>query len=124
MKRLTLFLFSSILFFSACASSDSIDTGNDTTLIISQGNIFATTALTATSGGVVTVVNDDDTLHTIASESAEDAFDNTGSFNITVTSQGTEVFTLPTATSGTVFFFYCAIHTSSMTPANGTITIE
>ena len=128
------YLFSFLLLFSiASCSSTSESEGDDeeeeeaeegTVLTISSGNIFATPDITAPSGSTITIVNDDSSSHTVTSQSAESAFDDTGDFDVTVASEGTALLTLPEAASGTVFFYYCRFHLDSMSPSSGTITIE
>ncbi|MBI2340717.1 MAG: hypothetical protein HYU99_10215 [Deltaproteobacteria bacterium] len=117
--------FSSV---SCGSTSDSEESEEDdeegVTLTISAGHVFATPALTAPSGSTITVINNDDTPHTVTSQSAEDAFDDTGDFDVTVSSGGTALLTLPEAASGTVFFYYCAFHVDGMSPSSGTIAIE
>ena len=120
------FIFLLFLIFTACGSSEETDTTSegDATLIIGEGEIFTTTELTAPSGGVITILNQDSTPHTVTSESSAGAFDDTGDFNVLVASDGEGLLTLPEAASGTIFYYYCRLHEEAMTPAGGTITIE
>lgn len=127
LKILMKYFFASLLlvFTFACGQETDPDTtGDGLVIIIASGNIFATPDLTAPSGSTVVILNRDDSPHSITSQSAEDTFDNTGTFDVLVASDGTNLLTLPEATSGTVFFFYDRFYEDSMSPASGTITIE
>ena len=110
--------------FAACGTTTSEDDPDNPVLIISTGMTFTTSALTATSGATVTIINNDSQIHTITSESAPDAFDDTGDFDATVPALSSGLFTLPSASAGEVFYFYCDIHEGMMLPSTGTITIQ
>lgn len=100
-------------------------TSDSPTLIISAGNVFTTTTLTVAATDAITVINNDSSAHTVTSESAEDAFDNSGDFDVVVAGGGSAILTLPAdAVGGDIFLFYCRLHTSAMSPATGTITVE
>lgn len=119
------FILLYVLVFSGCGGGEeAADEESGVVLVIGSGNVFTTRELTALSGSVVTVINNDASPHTVTSESAEGLFDNSGSFDVVVGSGGSGTITLPSAESGTVFNFYCRFHTTSMTPPDGTITIE
>ncbi|MDO8519661.1 MAG: hypothetical protein Q7T11_05820 [Deltaproteobacteria bacterium] len=113
-----------LFLFPYCAADETDDPVSANTIIIGEGNSFITSEVTASSGEVLAVINHDDTPHSITSESAVGAFDDTGDFDVLVPSEGTQVLELPEAVSGTVYFFYCRLHDEIMTPADGTITIE
>lgn len=109
----------------SCGEEATTETdSSDATLIISEGSIFTTPELTSPSGGTILIVNNDQAPHTITSQSAEDTFDNTGDFEVAVASEGNAILTLPEAESGTIFYYYCALHFDDMSPSTGTITIE
>ncbi|MBX7149801.1 hypothetical protein K1X76_12075 [bacterium] len=94
-------------------------------IVIAEGFIFATPDITAQPGDTIIVDNEDNNPHTITSESAPGAFDDTGTFDVLVPSDGTNTFTIPdTAVAGDVFYFYCRFFEGSMTPVDGTITVE
>lgn len=98
--------------------------------VITISNLtFSPANLAAPPGATVTVVNRDAMLHSVTQEVAPGAFTlgapagttpfDTGLF------QGTSSFTLPsTLATGTVLYYYCRSHTTLMTPANATITID
>ncbi|MBI4411439.1 MAG: hypothetical protein HY541_03025 [Deltaproteobacteria bacterium] len=118
-------LFLVFSFLSCGEEEEAVDTtGEGPSLVIASGSVFATPDISAASGATVTIINNDDSPHTVTSESAESAFDETGDFDVTVSSEGTALLTLPEAPSGTVFFYYCRFHLDSMNPSSGTITIE
>ena len=122
MKKILFIVFA---FFSvSCASDEQVLDLGDPNVIVINEMTFVTPDITAPSGATITILNNDDAPHTITSESAEDAFDNDGTFDVPVISNGDGLLTLPEASSGTVFYFYCRFHTSLMTPSTGTITIE
>lgn len=99
--------------------------GDSPTLIISAGDIFTTTTLTVAATDAITIINNDSSAHTITSESAADAFDDSGDFDVVVAGDSSAILTLPAdAASGDIFLFYCRLHTGAMSPATGTITIE
>lgn len=101
------------------------DTGTESpSLVIGAGNTFATTEVTAASGATITIINNDSDPHTITSESAEGAFDDTEDFDTVVGSDSKGLLTIPDLPSGTILFFYCRFHEGSMSPADGTIVIE
>jgi plastocyanin len=93
-----------------------------------SNSTFSPSTLRVPPGGTVTVVNTDATLHSVTSESSMNAFTpgavsgvqfDTGAFS------GTMSFTLPmSAPSGTVVPFYCTVHLQTMSPPNGSITID
>lgn len=76
------------------------------------------------------MTNSDSIPHTVTSESADDAFTpgavNGVSFDTgTIGGHASTNFTIPNdAPSGTVIPFYCAFHTSMMSPANGHSTVR
>ena len=90
---------------------------------------YSPSSLHAPPGATVTVVNLDSTPHSVTSESTANAFTpgsvsgiafDTGAFT-----GGSVGFTLPAnAPNGTVIPFYCTVHLSMMSPANGSITID
>ena len=122
MKKI--FFFTLIFLFGSCASQEVVlDDGNPNVIVIGE-MVFATPDIIAPSGATIVILNNDDTPHSVTSQSAEDAFDNDGTFDVLVSSDGNGLLTLPEAPSGTVFYFYCKFHTSLMSPSTGTITIE
>lgn len=126
MKLATLLLALTLtaLGLAACGTQSSENDPGSPVLIISTGNLFTTTAFEATSGATVTVINNDSRTHIIRSQSAPDAFDDTGDFDVTVPALSSGLFTLPAASAGEVFYYYCSIHEGDMTPSTGTITIQ
>lgn len=113
------------------ATTSDASTGNDATaqsavLMISSGLRFATPSLVVAAGASVTIENQDSLPHTVTSEAAPNAFTPSGDFDTGPIAAGkTATITIPaTATSGTVFYYYCSIHASLMSPANGTITVQ
>jgi len=111
-------------FLISCGEEEASDTEDGEVIVIGAGNTFATPDITAPAGATITILNRDDNPHTVTSQTAEDAFDNTGVFDAMVPSDGTQILTLPAAASGTVFFFYDRFYEDVMSPANGSITIE
>ena len=112
------------LFFSACAADETDEPASANMILIEEGHTFVTSEITAASGEVLAVINNDDTPHSITSESAPGAFDDTGDFDVLVPSEGSQVLAVPEAPVGTIFYFYCRLHGDTMTPADGMITIE
>lgn len=123
MRQLYLILFILLLGTTSCGTTTDTEEGGPV-LIVEPGMIFATPEITAPSGATIAILNRTDQPLHIVSQSAEDQFDDTGEFDILVPSSGAQVLTLPEAPSGTVFFYYDAFYTTSMTPDSGTITIE
>lgn len=96
----------------------------DSTLLIESPFTFVNPEMTSASGAQITIVNQDDVPHTVTSQSAPGAFDDTGDFDAIVGSEGVQIFVLPEAPSGTEFYFYCRFHQETMIPDSGTITIQ
>lgn len=119
------FLLTFVAFFSCGESTVEDETGTENpSLVIGSGNTFATTELTVPAGSTVVITNQDGDPHTITSESALGAFDNSGDFDVVVGSDSKGLLTVPDLPSGTTLFFYCRFHEGSMSPADGTIVIE
>lgn len=95
-------------------------------LTIGSGMSFATPSLTVPAGTIISVQNQDNLPHTVTSEAAPDAFSPSGAFDTgVILGGGSGTITIPAnAVSGTVYYYYCSIHRSSMAPPNGTITIQ
>lgn len=110
----------------SCGGEEETDTSDEDgpVIVIGSGNIFATPDIEAPSEGVITIINNDDSPHSITSQSAEDAFDDTGDFDVAVPSESVQILTLPMAAPGDVFFYYDKFFEDGMNPANGMITIE
>ena len=92
--------------------------------MITSGEVLAPPEITAPAGSTLTIRNNDEVMHTVTSESAEGAFDDTGDFDVLASAGGIQVLTVPEAESGTIFYYYCRLHKSAMTPADGKIIIE
>lgn len=86
---------------------------------------FTPKDLYARAGEKIRVLNHDDSAHTVTSESAPDAFDDTGAFDSdTVNGRAEDTITIPEgATVGEKYYFYCDIHQADMKTPNGTITV-
>lgn len=111
---------------SSVAGTDSnTGEGTDTQTITIAGMSFSPLTLDAAPGETITVVNAAAVAHTVTSESAEDAFDDSGDFDTGSLSSGGEgSITIPAdATADTDLFFYCEIHKGGMDTPNGTIHI-
>jgi plastocyanin len=95
-------------------------------ITIASGMLFATPNLVVPAGTAITVHNQDSVPHTVTSETAPNAFQPSGAFDTgVIRGGGSATITLPVdALAGTVFYYYCSIHTSLMAPPNGTITIR
>lgn len=122
---LSLLVFVCLLSFLSCGEGEAEEEGeSDALIVIEEGDVFATTEITAPSEGVITILNRDDTAHTITATAEEGNFEASEDFDVTVAADSSALLTLPTAPAGTVFFFYCRFHEDSMSPDGGTITIE
>lgn len=117
-------VFICVLFLSACAETDITVTTGGPVIILGEGKILATPAITAASGATVSILNKDSSPHTVTSQSAAGAFDDTGVFDVILPAGGADVFTLPSDPSGTVIHFYSRFDLEALAPADGTITIE
>lgn len=86
---------------------------------------YSPAAITARAGEVIRVVNEDDSSHTVTSESGPDAFDDNGAFDSdTINGRSEGSITIPNSASpGDKYYFYCDIHQADMKTVNGTITI-
>lgn len=122
MKKI--FILTLAFLFGSCASEEVVVSDGDPNVIVIGEMVFVTPDIVAPSGATIVILNNDNTPHSVTSESAEDAFDDDGTFDVSVGSDGDGLLTLPEAPSGTVFYFYCKFHTSLMSPSTGTITIE
>jgi hypothetical protein len=62
----------------------------------------------------------------VTSEGAPNGFSPSGTFDTgVIPGGGNATITIPAdAISGTIYYYYCAIHTSLMAPPNGTITVQ
>jgi plastocyanin len=111
--------------FVSCGSSSDSGGGDDDLTIIIDNMAFETTELNALPGDTITVINDDDEDHTVTSESAQNAFDDSGDFDTGILEPGeTDTFTIPfDASIGDSFFFYCDVHEATMVTPNGRIDI-
>lgn len=119
-------MFIIILALASCGSpqEEPVPSISTPTLVIGPSSTFATTELTVRSGSTLLISNMADTPHTITSQSAPDAYDQTGDFDVLVPSNSHAYLSVPTAASGTVFYFYCDFYLENMTPSFGTMTIE
>ena len=96
--------------------------------IVISNMTFTPADLRVPSGATVTVVNQDATQHSVTSEATSGAYTrgsvggvafDTGPFT------GSRTFTIPAnAATGTVIPFFCTVHTSTMSPQNGSITVD
>ena len=113
------------LFLVGCGeAASSAPQSNGTTIVIESDRILVTPNITAAAGAAVPIVNHDTESHTITSQSAENSFDDNGTFDVLIPAQSTQVLTLPNAPIGTVFFYYSRFDTDLLNPSSGTITIE
>ncbi|WP_242342293.1 plastocyanin/azurin family copper-binding protein [Anaeromyxobacter terrae] len=93
-----------------------------------SGMAFSPASLAVPPGATVTVINKDAVPHSVTSEATANAFTrgavagvsfDTGAFD------GQKSFTLSaSAPNGTRIPFYCTVHTSTMSPPNGTIIVD
>ncbi len=111
--------------FASCSTSSNSTTHDQPTIII-DSMTFIPTEISASAGETILVINDDDTTHTITSESAQNAFDNSGDFDtgFIVSGEATTFDVPSTAQPGDTFFWYCDLHEASMATPNGVITVE
>ncbi len=96
--------------------------------IVISNMTFTPPSLRVPAGATVTVVNQDSTTHSVTSEATSGAYTrgsvggvsfDTGPFT------GVQSFAIPaTAATGTVIPFFCTVHTTTMVPPNGSITID
>lgn len=95
-------------------------------LTIGSGMRFMTPSLVVPAGTSITVRNEDSLPHTVTSETAPDAFTPSGQFDTGIIAAGqTATIAIPAdAVPGTVYYYYCTLHRSAMTPANGMITVQ
>jgi plastocyanin len=99
------------------------------TLSIS-GFAFSPADFTVDPGTVITVSNNDSTAHTVTSEASDSSFTPGAVGGVQfdtgiIAAGGSAEITIPSdAPSGTVIPYYCSIHTTQMSPANGHITIR
>lgn len=128
--QLAAFAALGFLFQGMTACNNNLASGNAAALTPSQTVTikdfsFSSVNLTARPGEVIRVVNEDDSSHTLTSQSAPDAFDDSGEFDSgTINGHSEALVSLPTdAAPGEKFYFYCDIHLDGMRTANGTITI-
>lgn len=98
--------------------------GNQTVFIADY--TFSPREVTASPGQDVIFFNMDNEPHRILSQSAEDAFDNTGAFDsLPIPSGEVSSITIPdTAVVGDQFFFYDDYLQDAMATPSGVITIE
>lgn len=109
----------------ACGQAETFSETNTPFILLSEGEILTTSEITVASDQSIIIINHDTTPHTITSETAIGAFDNSGDFDVLVPASGTALLTLPEdAVSGDEFFFYCRFHEDVMTPSDGRIIIE
>lgn len=112
-----------------CGGSSSSSSSSAPGFYITISNMtFSPATLAVPPGGTVTVINKDAVPHSVTSEASASAFTpgavagvsfDTGAFD------GQKSFTLPTsAPNGTKIPFYCTVHAATMTPPNGTITVD
>lgn len=93
-------------------------------LIDISGNFFDAD-VTMPADGTLFILNHDDSAHTVTSQSAPGAFDNTGDFDVIVPSDFSQVVQLPdNAAPGQVYHFYCRFHLDAYADPNGSITVE
>lgn len=95
-------------------------------LTIASGMRFPTANLVVPGGTTVTVENHDSLPHTVTSETAPNDFRPSGVFDTgIVAAGGSATIVIPgNALAGTVYYYYCSIHTSAMVPPNGMITVQ
>lgn len=122
MRGLFFILF--LLILSGCGENTTEEPTDEVDILIASGSVLTTPEVTASAGAVLTIRNNDEVTHTVTSESAEGAFDNTGDFDVLISAGGIQVLTLPEAGAGTIFYYYCRLHEGAMTPADGIITID
>lgn len=125
-------LFSLIFFFLTAELSDcngdDFDGGAlaDAVAVQITSNTFVDDDIAAEPGQIVTFYNLDSIVHHILSESAEDAFDDSGDFDSGPIAAGSFGFiNVPEdAQIGDTFFFYDGILTDAMATPNGVITVR
>jgi plastocyanin len=92
-----------------------------------SNSTFSPSTLRVPPGGTVTVTNLDATQHSVTSEASMNAFTpgsvsgvqfDTGAFN------GTMSFTIPANAPSVTVPFYCTVHLQTMSPPNGTLTVD
>jgi len=121
------FCFLLFVSFIDCGDESSVtDSGSDTkVIIITSGGTLATSNLTAGAGETLSILNHDYSPHTITSQTTTDAFDDSGTFDVEVPSDGVGILTIPAdAVVGTIYYFYCRYFEEALSPPTGTITIE
>ena len=114
-------------FPSTGGTSSTGGTGGMTYTITIQNFAYSPSNLDVPPGATVTVVNRDTAPHSVTSESAVGNFTpgavNGVSFDTGNFGAGTRTFAIsPSAPSGTVVPYYCAVHLSTM--PQGTVTIQ
>ena len=98
-------------------------------VITISGLAYSPVSLSVPPGATITVVNNDNMLHSVTSEASPGAFVRGGvagiSFDTGEFSSGQRTIQIPsTAASGTVVPFYCTAHLSTMATPTGSITID
>jgi hypothetical protein len=123
MQRLLIFILIFSL-FSCQETEDPTHAEADATIIITSTLNLIPSEIFVPSGGRISIINEDSNPHTITSQSAADAFDNSGTFDVLVPSGGVANLTIPESPSGTVYHFYCRFYLGALSPSGGSITIE
>src|SRR5690606_38721189 len=98
----------------ACAAIPEEPVDADGTLLIDASGSFVNADIDAAAGDTLIILNHSDSLHTVTSQSAPGAFDDTGDFDVIVTAGSSNTLTVPAgAASGDVLYFYCRFHLDS-----------
>ena len=125
------FVALAVLTLTACGGSSS--TGSNLPpgyYILISGLAFPAATLRVPAGATVHVVNQSTMAHTVTEEAAAGDFTLGGPagvtpFNVASPAGSTTTFTVPTGLAdGTVLHYFCQTHTSTMSPANGSITVD
>ena len=123
-------LFIIILFifaFSSCGGwQETPVSASNPYIIIISNKMFIPSAVTVSAGDVIYFDNQDDMPHIILSQSAEDLFDDDGTFASDLIPENTVgAITVPaTATAGTTLYFYDDLLKDVMLTPNGSVLVE
>lgn len=111
---------------SSCGEAQPEQPVNEGAIILIESMSFVPDQVSVTAGQTVIVINNDSVLHSISSQSAENAFDATGEFSTGPILDGSKgFFVVPeTALPGDIFYFYSDIYQEGMNTENGQLVVE
>lgn len=128
MKIFYLLLSLGLLFFTSCSDDANEDLGisSDLQVIVIDAFTFFPDQITAEPGETIVFLNQSPAIHQIASQSTENAFDDTGDF-LTDSFFENDVASIiipEDANTGDEFYFYSTYYEDDMATPNGVIVVE